>query len=225
MSGELRAEPRGYTPQRHDHLVLFTARRALVFTVRGCLAAFPIRCRAGLPACGRKSPRRSSPTPSRSARSRASCAAGGRAPIKAVLLMQERFPGIGNWMADEVLWRAAIHPRQPAGSLRSRRCARSGARAAGSAGSRSTRLPAAADYLPPDLNAHIRAPGSSAIAGGGRDRSQDQSTAPARGNRRPHDVLVARPPKAPLIMPPPKLRLDELLVARGLADSGRRPRP
>ncbi len=41
-----------------------------------------------------------------------------RAPIKAVLLMQERFPGIGNWMADEILWRAAIHPRQPAGSLR-----------------------------------------------------------------------------------------------------------
>jgi len=32
-------------------------------------------------------------------------------------LMQERFPGIGNWMADEILWRAAIHPAQPAGSL------------------------------------------------------------------------------------------------------------
>jgi formamidopyrimidine-DNA glycosylase len=31
--------------------------------------------------------------------------------------MQERFPGVGNWMADEILWRAAIHPRRPAGSL------------------------------------------------------------------------------------------------------------
>jgi formamidopyrimidine-DNA glycosylase len=40
-----------------------------------------------------------------------------RAPIKAVLLMQERFPGVGNWMADEILWRSAIHPSQPAGSL------------------------------------------------------------------------------------------------------------
>ncbi|WP_043585259.1 Fpg/Nei family DNA glycosylase [Geminisphaera colitermitum] len=40
-----------------------------------------------------------------------------RAPIKAVLLMQERFPGIGNWMADEILWRSAIHPRQLAGEL------------------------------------------------------------------------------------------------------------
>ncbi len=31
--------------------------------------------------------------------------------------MQDRFPGIGNWMADEILWRAQIHPAQPAGSL------------------------------------------------------------------------------------------------------------
>src|SRR5581483_11112853 len=40
-----------------------------------------------------------------------------RAPLKAVLLMQERFPGVGNWMADEILWRAALHPARPAGSL------------------------------------------------------------------------------------------------------------
>jgi formamidopyrimidine-DNA glycosylase len=40
-----------------------------------------------------------------------------RAPIKAVLLMQEQFPGVGNWMADEILWRAAIHPARAAGSL------------------------------------------------------------------------------------------------------------
>lgn len=40
-----------------------------------------------------------------------------RAPIKAVLLMQERFPGVGNWMADEILWRAAIHPARRCGGL------------------------------------------------------------------------------------------------------------
>jgi formamidopyrimidine-DNA glycosylase len=39
------------------------------------------------------------------------------APIKAVLLMQERFPGIGNWMADEILWRARIHPATRAGRI------------------------------------------------------------------------------------------------------------
>ncbi len=40
-----------------------------------------------------------------------------RAPIKAVLLMQNGFPGIGNWMADEILWRAHIAPRRKAGAL------------------------------------------------------------------------------------------------------------
>ncbi len=33
-----------------------------------------------------------------------------RRPIKALLLDQRYFPGMGNWMADEVLWRAHIHP-------------------------------------------------------------------------------------------------------------------
>jgi hypothetical protein len=37
--------------------------------------------------------------------------------IKAALLMQERFPGIGNWMADEILWRACIHPSRRCGDL------------------------------------------------------------------------------------------------------------
>ena len=40
-----------------------------------------------------------------------------RAPIKAVLLQQEAFPGIGNWMADEVLWRAGFHPAALAGNF------------------------------------------------------------------------------------------------------------
>src|SRR5678816_3974949 len=40
-----------------------------------------------------------------------------RAPIKAVLLMQDAFPGIGNWMADEVLWRARIPPGAKAGAV------------------------------------------------------------------------------------------------------------
>jgi formamidopyrimidine-DNA glycosylase len=39
------------------------------------------------------------------------------APIKAVLLSQEAFPGIGNWMADEILWQMGVHPRRPAGKL------------------------------------------------------------------------------------------------------------
>lgn len=40
-----------------------------------------------------------------------------RSSIKAVLLMQEKFPGIGNWMADEILWRAGFHPSAHAGNF------------------------------------------------------------------------------------------------------------
>jgi formamidopyrimidine-DNA glycosylase len=41
----------------------------------------------------------------------------GRAPLKAVLLLQRGFPGVGNWMADEVLWRASLAPAHLAGKL------------------------------------------------------------------------------------------------------------
>ena len=40
-----------------------------------------------------------------------------RTPIKGVLLMQEHFLGVGNWMADEILWRAAVHPATSAGAV------------------------------------------------------------------------------------------------------------
>ena len=37
--------------------------------------------------------------------------------VKPLLLDQSAFPGIGNWMADEVLWRAGIDPRTAAATL------------------------------------------------------------------------------------------------------------
>ncbi|KAJ2783268.1 hypothetical protein H4R18_001787 [Coemansia javaensis] len=40
-----------------------------------------------------------------------------RTPIKALLLNQGFSAGIGNWIADEVLFRSRIHPEQPAASL------------------------------------------------------------------------------------------------------------
>ena len=43
--------------------------------------------------------------------------AGSTAPIKARLLDQTRVAGVGNLIADEVLWRAGIDPARTAGSL------------------------------------------------------------------------------------------------------------
>jgi formamidopyrimidine-DNA glycosylase len=42
---------------------------------------------------------------------------GSRAPLKARLLDQARVAGIGNLLADEMLWRAELDPARPAGSL------------------------------------------------------------------------------------------------------------
>ena len=41
-----------------------------------------------------------------------------RSPLKPLLLDQAWFPGIGNWMADELLWRLRLPPPQLAGTLR-----------------------------------------------------------------------------------------------------------
>ena len=42
---------------------------------------------------------------------------GSSAPLKARLLDQSRIAGVGNLIADEVLWRAGLSPLRPAGSL------------------------------------------------------------------------------------------------------------
>ena len=41
----------------------------------------------------------------------------GTAPLKARLLDQSVISGVGNLIADEVLWRSRLHPRRPAGEL------------------------------------------------------------------------------------------------------------
>lgn len=43
--------------------------------------------------------------------------AGSTAPVKARIMDQHRIAGIGNLLADEILWRARIHPARPAGQL------------------------------------------------------------------------------------------------------------
>ena len=117
MSGALRCERAGYVPAKHDHLVLHAPMGSLVFEDPRMFGRVQFAVGAGPPVWWRQlAPPILSPafTPGAVAeflqRRR-------RAPVKAVLLMQERFPGVGNWMADEILWRAAIHPRRLAGSL------------------------------------------------------------------------------------------------------------
>ena len=117
MSGELSVAPPEHAPGKHDHLVLLTKRHALVFNDPRMFGSVDFYVGQQPPQWWSKiAPAILSPqfTPDAVA---AFLKRRQRAPIKAVLLMQERFPGIGNWMADEILWRAAIHPARLAGSL------------------------------------------------------------------------------------------------------------
>jgi formamidopyrimidine-DNA glycosylase len=117
MTGELRCEDAAYAPGKHDHLVLRQEKHAFVFRdfrMLGLVRFFEGANRP--PWWASRAPAILSPRFTQDAVAKF-LARRGRAPIKAVLLMQERFPGVGNWMADEILWRAEIHPKQPAGSL------------------------------------------------------------------------------------------------------------
>jgi formamidopyrimidine-DNA glycosylase len=117
MSGELIVEPPIHPPRKHDHLVLTTAKHALVFADPRMFGRVQFHLGKNPPtwwtsiAPAILSKKFTVADVADFLRRRA------RAPIKAVLLMQERFPGVGNWMADEILWRAAIHPKRLSGSL------------------------------------------------------------------------------------------------------------
>lgn len=119
MTGELLVHPAGLPAKKAEHLVLDqpAAKQSLVFSDFRMFGRVQFHIGADEPGWWADiAPAVTSPAFTVEAvtdflRRRA------RAPIKAVLLMQERFPGIGNWMADEILWRAAIHPARRCGDL------------------------------------------------------------------------------------------------------------
>ena len=117
MTGELRVEPASYPMAKHDHLVLRQERRTLVFSDPRMFGRIAWTPGAEPPAWWTGRPPEILEQGFTATRMRAFLARRARAPIKAVVLMQEMFPGIGNWMADEALWRAHIHPARTAGSL------------------------------------------------------------------------------------------------------------
>ena len=117
MTGKLSAESPDYRPGKHDHLVLYTRTHSLVFQdprlfgrVRFERSLPPPRWWHSLPP-GVLS-REFSP-----ARLASIFQKRARTPLKPLLLLQDFFPGIGNWMADEILWQAGLNPRTRAGSV------------------------------------------------------------------------------------------------------------
>jgi formamidopyrimidine-DNA glycosylase len=117
MSGRLSVAPPNWVPEKHDHLVLFQKERAFIYNDTRQFGRILIHkgveapewWRSIAPPVGSKE---FTPTlVNRFLKQHA------RLPIKSALLLQKGFPGIGNWMADEILWRAGIAPVKLCASL------------------------------------------------------------------------------------------------------------
>lgn len=118
MTGTLRVEAPDFSGDKHDHLVLRQPKRALVF--RDPRQFGRVRFHHGIeaPLWLRSAVPEISDRAFNEGFVQAFLQRHRRAPIKGVLLSQSGFSGIGNWMADEILWRARIRPDKKAGRLR-----------------------------------------------------------------------------------------------------------
>lgn len=117
MTGELSVEPPGHAAGKHDHLVLRQQKQSLVFNDARQFGRIRFHAGKTLPTWRANLPASILSKQFTRSGMEAFLQRHGRMALKAVLLMQEGFPGIGNWMADEILWRARLHPARPAAKV------------------------------------------------------------------------------------------------------------
>ena len=117
LTGKLRVEETRFKVEKHDHLVLLLSTQALVLSDPRLFGV--VRFHQGKSEPGWW---RNLPPPIHSKQFTVESMSQflqrhHRLPIKPALLLQQGFPGIGNWMADEILWRAKIRPQTSSGSI------------------------------------------------------------------------------------------------------------
>jgi len=117
MTGELRLEKPNYPFLKYDHLVLRQSRRSLVFSDARQFGRLLFARSESVPSWWAKLPPSILSKRFKQQSVAEFCQRRKRSALKTLLLMQERFPGVGNWMADEILWRARLNPKTRAGAL------------------------------------------------------------------------------------------------------------
>lgn len=118
MTGKLSVAQTDFTPGKHDHLVLRQKSRALIFTDMRQFGRVLFDRSPAEPEWWSKLPPGLDSLAFTVAAMAAFLQRHRRLPIKAALLLQDGFPGIGNWMADEILWRSRLNPSVPSGRIR-----------------------------------------------------------------------------------------------------------
>jgi formamidopyrimidine-DNA glycosylase len=124
MTGRLSVAAHGFRPGRHDHLVLYQKERALVLTDPRQFGQVLFHRGSDVPEWWRNLPAPLTSSSFTAAVLERFLRRHPKLPIKAALLLQAGFPGIGNWMADEILWRASLHPKLRTNRLDSQTCRR-----------------------------------------------------------------------------------------------------
>ena len=117
MTGKLHVVPARWTPDRHDHFALRQSGRWLAFTDPRMFGRVRLYLGPDVPEWWAKLPPDVLSEEFTVERVQGFLKRRGRTAVKAVLLMQDLFPGVGNWMADEILWRAGIDPRTRSAKL------------------------------------------------------------------------------------------------------------
>jgi formamidopyrimidine-DNA glycosylase len=123
MTGELRVEPQDFAPGKHDHLVLHQTQRTLVFSDPRQFGRVLFFSGRGEPDWWSRLPPALTSRQFTSEILLQALQRHRKLSIKPTLLLQNHFPGVGNWMADEILWRARFHPRTASGRFDSSRVA------------------------------------------------------------------------------------------------------
>ncbi len=116
MTGEILTLAPLHRPEKHDHLVLQTGDGALVFRDPRMFGRLSLHIAPSAPEWWTALPPEIMSKGFTVNLVRDFLKRRARTPLKALLLEQEAFPGIGNWMADEAMWQLRLHPGTPAGS-------------------------------------------------------------------------------------------------------------
>ena len=119
MTGKLHTRPSGAEVEKHDHLIINLSETQLIFTDPRMFGKLTLDLTddGAAPDWWQSLP----PQPQDSGFTKTGHLTFARrfpkTPIKTLLLDQRGYPGIGNWMADEICWKAKIPPQSPTGTL------------------------------------------------------------------------------------------------------------